>query len=229
LKLGVRGSFAIAGRYLRASYRLLGECVLNARTAASLRTARAREGLRRFALHSGVSEERLGHLSALYVPPAVQRIGLMLRSLYLDRIMCGLSSALSFCLSPLVWLQAGLVSGLVSTGIGALFLLYALIGSGTNQSPQATMQRSAARIAALFSARWVVMGHTHEPVVTPVSDSASYVNLGSWGEDDPPDERAHAQASPGTFLLLRKAGDDFQAELMRWDAEQGPLPAQRPS
>jgi UDP-2,3-diacylglucosamine pyrophosphatase LpxH len=229
LKLGVRGSFDIAGRYSRACYRLLGECVLNARTAASLRTGSVRKSLARFAQHSGVSEERLAHLCDLYVPPAVQRLGLMLRKLYIDRIVCGLSSAFSLLLSPLLWLQAGLVSGLVSTGIGALFLLYALVGSGTNQSPQATMQRSAARIAALFSARWVVMGHTHEPVLTPVSDSASYVNLGSWGEDDPPDERAHTQPSPGTFLLLRKAGDDFQAELMRWDSELGPQPAERAS
>jgi UDP-2,3-diacylglucosamine pyrophosphatase LpxH len=227
LKLGLRGSFDIAGRYSRASYRLLGECVLNARTAASLRTERARKGLARFALRSGVSEERLSHLCALYVPPAVQRIGLMLRKLYIDRILAGFSSALSLMLSPIVWLQAGLISGLVSTGVGALFLLYALIGSGTNQSPQATMQRSAARIATLFSARWVVMGHTHEPILTPVSDSASYVNLGSWGEDDPPDERSHAQTSPGTFLLLRKSGGDFHAELMRWDVEHGPLPAQQ--
>jgi UDP-2,3-diacylglucosamine pyrophosphatase LpxH len=227
LKLGVRGSFEIAGRYSRASYRLLGECLLNARVAASRRTARARKSLARFAHRTGVSEERLTHLCALYVPPAVQRFGLMMRSLYLDRIACGVSSALSLCLSPILWLQAGLAGGLVSTGIGALFLLYACIGSGTNQSPQATMQRSAARIASLFSARWVVMGHTHEPVVTPVSDSASYVNLGSWGEDDPPDERSHAQTSSGTFLLVRRADDDFHAELMRWDAEHGPLPAQR--
>jgi UDP-2,3-diacylglucosamine pyrophosphatase LpxH len=237
VKLGVRGSFDIAGRYLRASYRLLGECLLNARTAASRRVRvwlargpsrvdRARKSLARFALKSGVSEERLAHLCSLYVPPAVQRFGLMARSLYLDRIVCGLSSALSLLLSPLLWLQAGFASGLVSTGVGALFLLYALIGSGTNQSPQATMQRSAARIAALFSARWVVMGHTHEPVVTPVSDSASYVNLGSWGEDDPPDERPHSHQSQGTFLLVRMgAEDDFHAELMRWDAERGPLPA----
>jgi UDP-2,3-diacylglucosamine pyrophosphatase LpxH len=236
LKLGLRGSFDIAGRYARASYRLLAECLLNARALASgrarvwlargpARIDRARQGLARFAQRSGVSEERLASLCALYVPPAVQRFGLMMRSLYIDRIVCGMSSALSLLVAPLLWLQAGIYSGLVSGGVGALFLLYALIGSGTNQSPQATMQKSAARIAALFSARWVVMGHTHQPVLTAVSESASYVNLGSWGEDDPPDERTHPQVSPGTFLLVRKGGDDFHAELLRWDVERGPLPA----
>jgi hypothetical protein len=236
LKLGVRGSFDIAGRYARASYRLLAECLLNARALASRRTRvwlargpvridRARQGIARFAQRSGVSEERLASLCALYVPPAVQRFGLMMRSLYIDRIVCGMSSALSLLVAPLLWLQAGIYSGLVSGGVGALFLLYALIGSGTNQSPQATMQKSAARIATLFSARWVVMGHTHQPVLTAVSESASYVNLGSWGEDDPPDERTHTTVSPGTFLLVRKGGDDFHAELLRWDVERGPLPA----
>jgi hypothetical protein len=69
------------------------------------------------------------------------------------------------------------------------------------------------------------MGHTHEPVLQSVSESASYVNLGSWGDDDPPDERAAEPSHTGTFLIVRRGAGDFLAELMRWDPQRGPLPA----
>jgi UDP-2,3-diacylglucosamine pyrophosphatase LpxH len=225
IKLGVRGSVAIAGRYMRASYRLLGECLLNAGAAARSRAHAARAGLARFARRTGVHEDRLTRLRALYVPPAVQRLGFMLRSLYLDRVMCGLSGGLGFILAALLFAYVGLISAATSALSALLLITYALVGSGTNRSPQATMIHNAPHIAALFSARWVVMGHTHEPVLQPVSDSASYVNLGSWGEDDPPDERVTQRNHGGTFLLLRKHAGDFQAELMRWDELLGPLPA----
>jgi hypothetical protein len=84
------------------------------------------------------------------------------------------------------------------------------------------MLHNAAQIAELFSARWVVMGHTHQPIMQAVSASASYVNLGSWGEDDPPDERVGRASPLGTFLVLRKRSGEFLAELMRWDQQHGP-------
>jgi UDP-2,3-diacylglucosamine pyrophosphatase LpxH len=224
MKLGLRGTVAIAGRYARASYRLLSECFLNTSSAARPRARAARGGLRRFAVRSGVNLERLERLRALYVPPAVHRFFFMMRSLYLDRILCGLSGALGFALSMSLLAYVGLTSALTS-GFTALVLVgYAVIGSGANRSPQATMMENAAHIAAIFSARWVVMGHTHEPVLKSVSESASYVNLGSWGEDDPPDERVPRKQDIGTFLVVRKLANDFQAELMRWDEQHGPLP-----
>jgi predicted phosphodiesterase len=107
--------------------------------------------------------------------------------------------------------------------VATLSIGYALVGSGDNCSPQATMLHNAAHIAKLFSARWVVMGHTHQPIMQAVSASANYVNLGSWGEDDPPDERRESRDALGTFLVLRKRTDDFLAELLRWDEQHGPM------
>jgi len=222
-QLGVRGSLGIAGRYLRASYCLLSECVLNAGSAARQRTLAARAGLGRFARRSGVKQERLEHLCALYVPPAVQRFGFMARSLYLDRIVSGLGAACGFVLALLFLGYVGVISALASAISAALLLGYTIVGSGQNSSPQATMLSNAARIGALFGARWVVMGHTHEPILQPVSESASYINLGSWGEDDPPDERTTRRNDAGTFLVLRRRADAFLAELMRWDEQHRPL------
>jgi UDP-2,3-diacylglucosamine pyrophosphatase LpxH len=226
-KLGVMGSLRIAGRYLRASYRLLGECLLNARQSGQRRAQAARLRLGRFAKRMGVSEERLARLRGLYVPPGVQRIGFMLRSLYLDRIACGLLGALGV-LAALLLSSAGSRSGAAAcVACAALLLVYACVGSGSNQSPQATMRHGAAHIAALFAARWVVMGHTHEPVLEPLSPAANYVNLGSWGEDDPPDERAaNARNNTGTFLVLRHSDGEYRAEFLRWQADQAPIPVQ---
>ena len=229
MQLGWRGTTAIAGRFLRASYRLLSECVLNTRAAARQRTAAARAGVERFARSTGIARERLERLCELYVPPAVQRFGFMLRSLYLDRIVCGLSGALGLGVAGLLLAYTGLVSALTSGLLALLLLVYACLGSGTNQSPETTMRQSAAHIAQLFSARWVIMGHTHAPVLQPVSAGASYVNLGSWGDDDPPDERSQERLrAPGTFLMIRKQAGDYHAELLRWDEQRGALPVESP-
>jgi predicted phosphodiesterase len=84
------------------------------------------------------------------------------------------------------------------------------------------MRNGAERIAPLFKARWVIMGHTHEPVLTPVSSDASYVNLGSWGQDDPPDEQSAGDDSSRTFMVIE--GDSGNGAFMRWDDTRGPVP-----
>jgi predicted phosphodiesterase len=87
------------------------------------------------------------------------------------------------------------------------------------------MRLGAERIARLFDVRWVVMGHTHDPVIEQMDTGATYVNLGSWGQDDTPDERSLAEACTQTFLTLRRLGDDYRAELLRWDPARGVVQA----
>ena len=222
LKLGFRGSVGIAGRYLRASYLLLAECRANTSAAARERARAAAAKLAQFAQGSGVSKETLENLRALYVPPAVQRFGVMLRSLYLDRIVCALLGTFGLLAAAPFVPQLGVISAVSILLVTSGLIGYALVGSGDNCSPQTTMLQSAAQIAQLFSARWVVMGHTHEPTIQAVSSTANYVNLGSWGEDDPPDERTVPRNPLGTFLVVRKHADDFLAELMHWDERRGP-------
>ena len=85
------------------------------------------------------------------------------------------------------------------------------------------------KIAALFDTPYVVMGHTHEPAFDEVGQGVRYVNLGSWGEDDPPDERAVHDQSPCTFFVLRAQGEHYQSQFLRWDALRGPVPFPFPS
>jgi hypothetical protein len=132
---------------------------------------------------------------------------------------------LGLLVATLLFVQARPLPALPCLLSALLLLGYAIVGSGSNQSPQASMRRGAGHIAALFAARWVVMGHTHEPVIEPLSPAASYVNLGSWGEDDPPDERKDKElrSAVGTFLVLRHIEGEYRAEFLRWDAKR-PVP-----
>jgi UDP-2,3-diacylglucosamine pyrophosphatase LpxH len=221
LRLGLSGSAAIAVRYGRACYRLVNECFVR---ALDRHVRRAEAKLKRFAARTGIDPTRLAALRAIYVKPAVQSLNTVLRNLYLDRIFAGLG-ALAVALFALVaWSWASLST----VGLCALPALplaaYALIGRGSNTAPMATMRRGAERIAALFQARWVIMGHTHEPVFTPVSPQASYVNLGSWGQDDPPDEQTGSHQSSRTFMVIARGAADYEGTLMHWDDERGPVP-----
>jgi UDP-2,3-diacylglucosamine pyrophosphatase LpxH len=227
LQLGVGGSLAIAVRYGRACYRLVTECFARAVDGGIRHVRRAEAQLKRFAKHTGVNPNKLSELRAMYVKPAVQSLNFVMRSLYLDRIFAGLG-AIGFALFALIAISW---ASLTTAGLCALPALplaaYALIGHHKNTAPTATMRRGAERIAALFQARWVVMGHTHEPVLTSVSPSAKYVNLGSWGQDDPPDEQSETHQTSRTFLVIAsEQGGAYRGALLRWDDTLGPMPAE---
>jgi UDP-2,3-diacylglucosamine pyrophosphatase LpxH len=81
------------------------------------------------------------------------------------------------------------------------------------------LRRAAGRIAELFPARFVVMGHTHKPVFERLTDAATYVNLGNWAVDD---LDGAAQEAPRTHLVLRWIDGQPQAEFRRWDSLLGP-------
>ncbi|MFT3924909.1 MAG: metallophosphoesterase [Myxococcales bacterium] len=228
--LGVRGSVRIAGHFARASYLLLRECYtsLVVRKPRRERNARARHEL--FAARKGVCSSTLERLRQLYVAPATKSFGAVLRSLYLDRVLTSiLALAVGGC-GILVAERADLLPVGSCLLLSLLLLMYTLLGGGKNTSPTERMRRSAAKIAALFGTRYVVMGHTHEPVFDEVAPDVRYVNLGSWGEDDPPEERgAHDVPSPCSFMQLRYQHGDYQCQFLRWDSRRGPVPFHVPT
>jgi hypothetical protein len=131
-------------------------------------------------------------------------------------------------ISALLGRYTGLLTAALSAIPAGVLGAYACVGSGSNTLPSGRMQDGATPIARLFGARWVVMGHTHEPVLTTLRDGATYVNLGSWGQDDPPDERTGLHESSCTFLVVQQREGDYHAELMRWHGEPGVPPRQVP-
>ncbi|MEY4512989.1 MAG: hypothetical protein RLZZ450_5111, partial [Pseudomonadota bacterium] len=223
LQLGLRGSGQIAVRYSRACHRLVSERFVRAVDGGRRHMQRAQASFRRFAVHSGVSTTRLEALREIYVAPAVQNLSLIVRSLYLDRIASGLLAFAALATALIIGAYTSRSIGALCAIPALLLAAYALIGSGSNTPPKASMQRGAERIAGLFRARWVVMGHTHEPLISLVAADSRYVNLGSWGTDDPPEEQLAVHASSCTFLELRAREGEYVAALLHWDLERGPV------
>lgn len=217
-KLGLRGSVGIASRYARASLRLLREG-LPVTGAGQRRLRRAQVALRRFARSHGISAERLADLRGLYARPTAESPLEVARLLYLDRMVAG-TAALGCVVAAGV--SAGPVAAVFGTS-AALLSVYAGIGLRSNQAPHESLKQGARRIARLFDARWIVMGHTHAPVSEEVEAGTHYVNLGSWGEDDPPDERKVDHAALRSFLLVEQHGARASASFLRWTDQDGPV------
>lgn len=209
-KLGLRGSVGIAGRYSRAALSLLREG-LPAADRGQRRLRRAQAALKRFARTHGLSAEHLSRLRALYAAPITQSPVDVVRLLYLDRICAG-AAALA-CVAA-ASASAGPAS-VVCAASAACFSAYAAIGAGTNEAPHESLQEGAREIANMFPTRWVVMGHTHAPVMQAVGEQTTYVNLGSWGEDDPPDERAATHVASRSFLLIEHTQAAPSASFLR--------------
>ncbi len=60
------------------------------------------------------------------------------------------------------------------------------------------------------------MGHTHVPVIVPMNDQLTYVNLGGWAVDELDEPALPASL---THLVLRLVDGEMCAELLRWSPE----------
>jgi UDP-2,3-diacylglucosamine pyrophosphatase LpxH len=223
--LGFVGSARIAFRFARAALRLLGTWLAHVRGEGRRRRHAARVRKARFAAREELSSEHLCALEQLYVRPASHSLSFVLRSIYLDRVFALAAAALCVASGALLARYRETLDGVLCALPATLLATYACIGFDRDIVPTRRMQGGAPRIAELFGARWVVMGHTHQPVVQQLAGGACYVNLGHWGEDDLPEERAAHQTTSCTYLHVRLEGDDYRADLMRWNAQRGASPA----
>jgi UDP-2,3-diacylglucosamine pyrophosphatase LpxH len=228
LALGVSGSLRIAVRFARATSRLVGTWLAHVRGDGKRRAHQQKARKARFAAREGMPMTHLTALEALYVRPASHSLPFVLRSLYLDRVMALLGALVCVVSSALLVRYRELWQGLALALPAVLMATYAVLGIDRGISPARGMQRGAARIAELFAARYVIMGHTHQPVLLSLGGGAQYINLGHWGEDDLPEERAQDAATSCTYLHVRLDGDDYRADLLCWDAVRGAAPVHLP-
>src|SRR5690606_11761777 len=135
----------------------------------------------------------------LQVPPVTKTVSGILGSLLLDRLA----------------LAIGCAAVLGVLGVAALFEPAALLGALAVMPAWVLGQRAlkkrrkidavtelaarAGAVASLFRAPFIVMGHTHVPACQPLGDHATYINVGSWAEDDgdAPASRAHLVIAVG--------------------------------
>lgn len=210
---GLRGLFAVAFGYVVFALSLLRVC---ARYRPGSRASRRRHEQHRARLREqsaswNLSESNLRAVDTLRRRPVVGSVRRLLNVLMLDR----------FALHGLAFL--GSVAALFALPLGmallvmpALFLASSLachyvagrrIASSDNEAALSVVPE---RIARQVDARFVVFGHTHEPVVEPLPFGGCYFNTGTWVPAGKP-----GILRAFTHVIIR-VGDRPSAELCQW-------------
>lgn len=224
--LGIGGGARLILRFIRATARLIRDSFHHQSVCQGGSAARLGR-LFRYAKGFRVDEATVRAMVDLYATPATHTPWGLAERLYLDRLAMLMLAA---------WLAAvALGVGAAGTGwdtgwsLGAAVMAaaLALISSRTgsrNDDPGSAMKLGASRIAELFPARYVVMGHTHHPVAEPLRRDVSYVNLGHWGQDDLPEDLPGHVRPPCSHLVILTQASGVRAELRSWDPQRGHRP-----
>ncbi|MBL9108611.1 MAG: hypothetical protein JNM74_05045, partial [Myxococcales bacterium] len=162
--------------------------------------------------------DRLRALAALQAPPITRSIPGILGSVLLDRLALGLFSSLALAIVAVVGMFHGrFLYGAIGV-VAAWVLAHVYLAKQRTLDPAEEMAARAGTLARLLPAAFVVMGHTHIPVVEPVSDGgdATYINLGSWAEEEELQGDAHPYRAARTHLVIELDEGRPKAELRAW-------------
>lgn len=215
--LGLRGAARVIARFVGAVSRLVRDSFYFPRDQmqAESRTDR----LCRYAREYRVDRDIVEAMLKLYRRPAGTTPWELAGRLYLDRFaMLTLAVA---CLLTALTVSMGTSLGL---GLGLAAIAMVVVTGRTpsrTESAATTMRHGAGALAKLLPARFVVMGHTHEPMISPLEGGAAYVNLGHWGQDDLPEDLPSHVRPPCSHLVISTVDVEPQAELRRWDPQFG--------
>jgi hypothetical protein len=142
----------------------------------------------------------------------------------LDRIVVG-GLAIATVVGLILYTDTTRAAVIASAGALAGFVLLGILWAKMRSAvePSAELRAQAPRVARLFPAAFIVMGHTHLPEVVAVpTESTTYVNLGSWSEESEMDDSPVALPATRTHLVVEQSGSDAVAELYVWHAGIGP-------
>jgi len=222
LRLGLRGLGTLLFRFLHAVVELIRvHRELVSRDAETLRKEHERR-MSLLAEATRIGKDRLLALAALSAPPVTASVRGILASVLLDRLALGLFASLLLLVLGVLGIERG--EYLVGAALVAVAWAVAHVHLARQRKldPGEAMVDKAGRLARLFSAAYVVMGHTHVPMQVPVADGeATYVNLGSWSEDEPIEGEPMPRAAR-THLVVQVEGERAVAELRSWDSVEGP-------
>lgn len=171
--------------------------------------------------HFGLSEEILTALDSLRERPAGSSVFAGINMLYMDRVLLGVLAVVVLFSAAVtdgsLWLRGGIAAGTVLlTGIGNH-----LLDRLRDQGPHPKLMRTARKLARLMKVPFVVLGHTHIPVMAkttahdatgdlPVTTDAPeswYFNTGSW---------TSSGKSGLTHVCILHDPEKPKAELRRW-------------
>ncbi len=165
---------SLAAAYAVGTVRTLAEIV---RRRDPLNRRRKRQNLAAAVEESGAPARAVARHAKLYAPPSEDKLGLVLRELWVDRLALG---ALSILLGLTWFFTPHAVGGPIAAVGPALFAVYELAIPKTSLGENWLRVQAAARaVAKAHKAKAVILGHTHRPEGR-WEDGVFYGNTGSW-------------------------------------------------
>jgi UDP-2,3-diacylglucosamine pyrophosphatase LpxH len=179
--MGLRGCLQIFRGYHLFCVRLIEMWRRTRDSRRQVADIRARHLTRRRELAdaTGIDPDILGRIDDLRHAPVVGDFAKLAPVVMIDRL-------LAFAAVALFGLAGFLALGLPWGGVLAAVLMVAahfvIKKTGGSRNTDASHELAAAseQIARTIDVKYVVMGHSHEPVMRPIGGGASYVNLGTW-------------------------------------------------
>jgi len=214
--LGPSGMWLLLVRFVRAIRELFRLRTEYATDAARGLATEHELLLTKFAIARRMGREKLLALRDLQVAPITRTVRGILASLLLDQLAVGaIGIVLLAVFGVLSLFYPGFLWGdgaVIAAWVGVFFLLRHL----RKIDPDIELGLRAGALARIFSAPFVVMGHTHVPRRQPIAGGATYVNLGSWSE-------CVGQTATRTHLVIDGELGALRAELRSWCSIRGPL------
>lgn len=215
--LGVRGCAMLGYRFFGAVGRMVSAWRDQLSEHAAQVRAEHEQKLQQIGTLFRLKPEHLRQMTQLWATPVTGRLLSIFRTVFLDGLALGLCSAIVVTVLGLSGVVSWLSMPILLAVISAVMFVY--MTRSKVIEPHAALRRGASKLAELMPARYVVMGHTHKPVMEPLSPTSTYVNLGNWTVDLLDD---HAPQAPCTHLVIRHdAAGRPTASLYRWETNSG--------
>jgi hypothetical protein len=220
VRLGARGLVRLASSFARAVVALIRVQRSLVSDAAKLLRLEHDRRMTQLAETTRLGLDRLRALAALQVPPVTQTIRGILGSVLLDRLGIALlafglaGAAAAFAVHrPLLWIVVGVV-------LATWFAMHRQLTRTRKVDYDEELLERAGRLAKLFPAPIVVMGHTHTPVELKIAEGAStYINVGSWAEEEEDSPAESLYRAPRTHLVIHPAPEGATAEFLKWGSD----------
>ena len=215
--LGLRGCARLGYRFFGAVGRMVRSWRDHLSEHAGNVRAEHEQKLQQIGAKLRLSTEHLRQMTQLWATPVTAGLLSIFRTVMLDGLAIGLVCLLVIALLgvlgvvPWIWLPE--LFALLGVG------MFIYVKRSRVLEPHAALLQGASKLVGLLPARYVVMGHTHRPVMESLPSAATYVNLGNWTVDLLDD---HAPKAPCSHLVIRhdRSGKPV-ATLYGWQSDQG--------
>lgn len=233
MNLGLRGMLTLGLRFALGVIELIRVQRGFLTDAARQLKAENERRMTELAQKTRLGLDRLRELAALQVPPVTRSIYGILASVLLDRLAVafGACAALAVLVPLAIHRHHAHLSGFptLASAIGIVvfgwIVSYMYMSARRTIDPALHMSERATKLVKLFPAAFVVMGHTHAPMRQPIGEHATYINLGSWDEDETTEADPIPYEAARTHLVIHPAAEpeaEPVAVFLRWDSKDGP-------